>query len=48
MGALYIIGAMVIAGLVSEVLATATGNGKVGNYDYHFATGVGAVFGNRG
>ena len=48
MGALYIIGAMVIAGLVAELFATATGNGNVGNYDYHFATGVGAVFGNRG
>lgn len=48
MGALYIIAAMVLAGIVSEAIAAMTGNGKVGNYDYHFATGVGAVFGNRG
>lgn len=48
MGALYIIAAMVVAGIVSEALAALTGNGKVGNYDYHFASGVGAVFGTRG
>ena len=48
MGALYIIGAMVLAGIVSEVFAAAAGDGKVGNYDYHFASGVGAVFGTRG
>lgn len=48
MGALYIIGAMIIAGMFAELLATATGNGSVGTYDYHFASGVGAVFGNRG
>ena len=48
MGALYIIGAMVLAGIVFEAVAAATGNGEVGMYDYHFATGVGAVFGTRG
>ncbi len=47
MGALYIIGAMVVAGIVYEAVAAATGNGSVGNYDYHFAAGVGAVFGTR-
>ena len=47
MGALYIIAAMVIAGVIDELIAAATGNAEVGNYDYHFASGVGAVFGTR-
>lgn len=47
MGALYIIGAMALAGVVTEAIAAATGNAEVGQYDYHFATGVGAVFGER-
>lgn len=48
MGALYIIGAMIVAGIVKEAIAAITGDAKVGSYDYHFATGVGAVFGTRG
>jgi len=48
MGALYIIGAMVLAGLVKEAIAAVAGDGKVAEYDYHFASGVGAVFGTRG
>lgn len=47
MGALYIIGAMVLAGIVKEGIAALAGNAKVGTYDYHFASGVGAVFGTR-
>jgi hypothetical protein len=47
MGALYIIGALALAGIVEEVFAALSGNANVGNYDYHFATGVGAVFGTR-
>ena len=47
MGALYIIGAMVLAGIVKEVVASMAGDGEVGTYDYHFADGVGAVFGTR-
>ena len=47
MGALYIIGAVVLAGIVKEAIAALTGNAEVGTYDYHVATGVGAVFGAR-
>ena len=47
MGALYIIGAMALAGIVTEAIAAAAGDPEVGQYDYHFATGVGAVFGER-
>ncbi len=45
MGALYIIAGMIVAGAVIDLLATAVGDGKVSEYDYHFAPGVGAVFG---
>lgn len=47
MGALYIIGAMVLAGIVTEIVATVAGESEVGSYDYHYAMGVGAVFGER-
>lgn len=47
MGALYIIGAFAVAGIVEEAFAAATGNAEVGTYDYRFADGVGAVFGTR-
>ena len=45
MGALYIIIAITLAGVVNELVSTIAGNGMAGEYDYHFATGVGAVFG---
>jgi hypothetical protein len=47
MGALYIIGAMALAGIVTEVVAAVCGDAEIGQYDYHFAAGVGAVFGER-
>ena len=47
MGALYIIAGMVLAGLVHNLVSSAAGDGEVGGYDYHFASGVGAVFGSR-
>lgn len=45
MGALYIIIAIAAAGVVNEIVSTIAGNGMAGEYDYHFAPGVGAVFG---
>jgi hypothetical protein len=45
MGALYIIIAITLAGVVNELVSAIAGNGTVGEYDYHFAPGVGAVFG---
>lgn len=48
MGALYVIGGIVFVGVIVDFLTTATGNGRVGDYEYHFAPGVGAVFGQRG
>lgn len=45
MGALYIIAGIVAAGVVIDLLTAAVGDEKVENYDYHFAMGVGAVFG---
>lgn len=45
MGALYILGAVVLAIVVDNVVA---GSSKIGTYDYHFTSGgVGAVFGTR-
>lgn len=48
MGVFYIIGGVILVGAVIDLLSTATGNGRVGEYEYHFAPGVGAVFGQRG
>ena len=48
MGVLYVIVAICAAGVVEELIAALAGNGKVGDYDYHFAPGVGAVFGTYG
>ncbi len=45
MGALYIIAGVIIAGAVIDLFATAAGDDEVSAYDYHFAMGVGAVFG---
>lgn len=45
MGALYVILAIAAAGVVKEIVFAAAGDGTVGEYDYHFAPGVGAVFG---
>jgi len=44
MGALYIICGVAAAGIVIDLITAALGDDKVENYDYHFATGVGAVF----
>ena len=48
MGVFYIIGGVILVGAVIDLLSTATGNGRVGEYEYHFAPGEGAVFGQRG
>lgn len=48
MGALYLIGGIIFAGVIIEALSAAAGDGDVGTYDYNFAMGVGAVFGARG
>ena len=45
MGALYIIGSMVLAGIAFDVFSKLLGEDKAERYDYHFAMGVGAVFG---
>lgn len=47
MGVVYFVAAIVIAGVVDELLSAAAGNGNVSNYDYHFVPGVGAVFGSQ-
>ena len=45
MGALYLIVSIGFAGVVKEVVSALFGDGTVSEYDYHFAPGVGAVFG---
>lgn len=45
MGALYIIAGIVAAGMVLDLVTSVAGDDKAEKYDYHFAPGVGAVFG---
>ena len=45
MGALYIIGSIVLAGIAFDMFSTLVGEDTAERYDYHFAMGVGAVFG---
>ena len=45
MGALYVMAGITFVGIVIDLFSTAAGEGEVGTYDYHFAPGVGAVFG---